>query len=192
MKPSSRRKRSISEQCLELKESLSLSSVANMSQPLPLHVTLSSLVGRPFDKTGRPLRGMGNRVLVLAALCHDTTSRVRHLRDNLAIIFAAATLFDESLLSVSFQADSVWLPQVGLINMAYVRGNLVPSPTQPGKFKTQYPEIDPRDLTPTFKDFVWAENIRLEMLSICPLGLYKQIRREGPNAQLSEMCSVPL
>lgn len=71
-------------------------------------------------------------------------------------------------------------------------GQLVPSPSQPGKVETYSPCIDPRELIRIFKHFVWAENVRLERLSICPLGVANQIRKEGPDAQLSESCSVPL
>lgn len=43
LKPS-HRERSIGEQCLELEKSLSLPPVADMTQALPLHVTLSGLI----------------------------------------------------------------------------------------------------------------------------------------------------
>ena len=186
LKPS-RRERSISEQFLELEKSLS--SVSNMTQPLPLHITLSSLVAKP-------VRNQDIKVLTLFASCHDPTSRVGHLRNNLTIIFAAAGLFDQSSLrSVhrrKFKENPVSVPGVSLITMRGIRGNLVPSRTEPGKVRDYRPDIDSRDLTRTFKDFVWAENIRLERLSICQLGINAQTRRAGPDAQLSEACSVPL
>ena len=188
VKPS-RRERSISERFLELEKSLSLSSVSNMTQPLPLPITLSSLFAAP-------LHNLDNRAISLFAQCHDPTSRVRHLCNNLTIIFAAAGLFDQSSIRLTSQTElkktPVSLPGVCLITTKTIRGKLVPSRTQPGKIKEYKANIDSRDVTRTFKDFVWAENIRLERLSICPLGVTKQIRRAGPDAQLSESCSVPL
>ena len=194
VKPSGR-ERSISEQFLELEKSLSLSPVANMTQPLPLHVTLSSLVGSS-------LNDQKNRVNGLGALCHDPTSRVRHLCNNLAIIFAGAGMFNQPslrsspttklLLHTKLKGSEVPLPEVVLITMSSLPGKPVPSPIHPGKFKIARPSFDPRELTRTFKDFVWAENIRLDRLSICPLGIAKQLRKASPDAQLPEACSVPL
>ena len=188
LKPS-HRERSFSEQLLELEKSLSLPPVADLTQPLPLHVTLSSLVA------GSSARTSVNRVYSLAALCHDPKSSLHHLSNNLAIIFAAAGLFKQSSLTrirTESKENKFFLPTVALIVLAPLgRGqNLVPSPTQPGRFETYNPGIDPRDLTRTFKDFVWAENIRLERLSICPLGVANQLLR-GLD-KLPEACSVPL
>ena len=184
LKPS-HRERSISEQHLELEKSLSLPPEVDSTQSLPLHVTLSSLVASPSITAD-------NRVFSLVAQCHDPTYGFRHLCNNLAIIFAAAGLFKQSTLSSSIRTDlkenKVRPPAVTLIK-ARTRG-IVPSRTHPGYFKTYKLGIDPRDLTRTFKDFVWAENIRLERLSICPLGLHKQLQR-GLD-ELPEACSVPL
>lgn len=95
---SSRRKRSISEKFLELEKSLSLSSVVTLNQPLPLHITLFSLV--------RNLPNVQDKkVGSLHALCHDPSSRVRHLCNNLAIIFAAAGLFDHSSVRPSIRTE---------------------------------------------------------------------------------------
>lgn len=131
----------------------------------------------------------------LVAQCHDPTSRVHHLRNNLAIIFATAGLFDQSSLSlparIEFNKDKSLTKAVALI-VVKRNQNPVPSRTPPGTFMPWRTGIDPRDLTRTFKDFVWAENIRLERLSICSLGVAKQSRRAGPDAKLSEECSVPL
>ena len=188
VKPS-RIERSISERLLELEKSSSLSHIANITQPLPLDITLSSIVADPIDN-------QDSRVMCLAAQCHDSTSRIRHLRDNLKIIFAAAGLFDQSSLRYSYRIkrkdheDS--LPRVCLMTTSSLGGKLMPSRFQPGKLRTYKPLIDSRELIRTFKDFVWAENIRLERLSICPLGIIKQLRRGDPDAQLSESCSVPL
>ena len=182
----SQRERSINEQFLELEKSLSLSSLANMTQPLPLHVTLSSLI------IPKPNQDMTVRSIY--ARCNDPTSRVRHLRNNLTIFFAAAGLFDQKSDAYSLRTRSKErpLPRVCLITMRGIRGKLVPCPFQAGKLKNYTPNFDPRDLTRTFKDFVWAENIRLERLIICPLGIAKQLRTAGPNTCLLESCSVPL
>ena len=194
LKPS-HRERSIDEQFLELEKSLSLSPVTNMTQPLPLHITLSSLA--VTTSHNRP-----PRVNALAAQCHDPTFRVRHLCNNLAIIFAVAGLFDQSSLRTSLHTElnlhtelkenELPLPGVVLITTKGMRGKVGPSHRQPGKFINYSSNINSQDLTRTFKDFVWAENIRLERLSICPLGITKQIRKAGQNALLSEACSVPL
>ena len=77
--------------------------------------------------------------------------------------------------------------------MTYLRSDeAVPSPYEPGAFERKRLTFDPRDLIHTFKDFIWAEDIRLDRLSICPLGLPKLIQRAGLDAQLPELYSVPL
>ena len=159
--------------------------MANITQPLPLDITLSSLIADPIGN-------QDSRVLSLAAQSHDPTSRISHLRDNLKIIFAAAGLFDQSSLRSSSKDHEVSLPRVCLMTTKPLRGKLIPSRSQPGKFSTLRPFIDSQELIRTFKDFVWAENIRLERLSICPLGIIKQLERADPDVQLSESCSVPL
>lgn len=135
----------------------------------------------------------------LSTKVHDSTNRIMHLFDNLKIIFAAAGLHNPSAdrfsPSVSFKearsAPSV--PGPTLVNTNWIRRPLVPSPHEPLKLEIKESlAFDPRDLLCTFKNFVWAEKIRLERLSICRLGLAKHIQRAGSNAQLQEECSVPL
>ena len=154
--------RSIKERFSCLEKSLSLSPVAFVNQPLPLRVTLSGLVAHP-------LRNQDIMARTLVAQCHDPTSRVDHLCNNLAIIFEAAGLYNPSS-SYSLQKSlghSVGLIQTGLIPLS----KLVPSRHDPGKLKAEAPlEIDSRDLVRTFRAFIWADSIRLERLSICRLG----------------------
>ena len=182
LKPS-RRERSIHEQSLELEKSLSLSPVPNMTQPLPLHVTLS----------GISTKFLSNNTPNLAAQGHDPTSRVRHLRNNLAKIFAAAGLFDQSSLRAAF--GKVYQPAVLLIRMDRRRdrsGKLIPSHTQPGTVKTYVPYFDCRELVRTFIEFVGADHLRLERMSLFAVGFSMRFDRADPDAQLSESCSVPL
>ena len=54
------------------------------------------------------------------------------------------------------------------------------------------PLFETREITRKFENFVFAENIRLERLTLCALGLMKAIEKCGAEAQLSEVCSVPL
>lgn len=189
-KPSPRQ-RSIREKILDVERSLSLSSAAPTTQPLPLHLTLSSLVAAPLE-------GQDIMVSSLLAQCHDSTSRVRHLCNNPAIIFAAAGLFDLSTerrdRRIQLQTTGLSLPRVSLIGTKFMRSlGLVRSLRQPGKVQREmHQKFDCRELVRIFKDFVWADNIRLERLSICPLGLTNIIRQVGSDARLREACSVSL
>lgn len=54
------------------------------------------------------------------------------------------------------------------------------------------PLLETKDIIQKFENFVFAEDIRLERLSLCELGLQKAIEKFGAEAQLSEVCSVPL
>ncbi len=183
--------RSIKDKFLDLEKSLSLPSTAPLNQPLPLHVTLSSLIASRLE-------GQSIMVNTLVAQCHDPTSRVKHLMNNLAIIYAAAGLNNLSSLRPSLRlalkTTGLSIPRVSLIKTSGVfRGKIVPSTNHPGKMgHEKRPTFDSRDLVRTFRDFVWAENIRLERVSICQLGLTNHILEAGSNAQLSEACSVSL
>lgn len=64
---------------------------------------------------------------------------------------------------------------------------------QPGKLQQERPPLfETREINQKFENFVFAENIRLERLSLCELGLLKAIEKFGAEAQLTEVCSVPL
>lgn len=181
------RERSIKERFADLKKSLSLSPVASMNQPLPLRVTLSGLIASPTGYHDIMAH-------TFYAQCHDPTFRVNHLCNNLAIIFEAAGLYNPSSSyriqkSVGFALSGVCLIQTGLIPSS----EFVPARRQPGKLqRSKSLKIDSRDLVRTFKEFVWADNIRLERLSICQLGFHKRARQQGLDAQLLEACSVSL
>ena len=69
-----------------------------------------------------------------------------------------------------------------------IRSNKVPNKLQ----QTPAPAFETMDILQKFENFVFAEDVRLEKLSLCELGLQKQIIRFGAEAQLSEVCSVPL
>lgn len=184
-------KRSVRQKFLDIERSLSLSAAIPMTRPLPLHLTLRGLHATPRDLLGLiPVK--------LYAQCHESTSRLRHLCNNLAIIFAAAGLYDPSsehpFRRNRLKTTGSPLENVSLIKTSFIRSaGVVPSPIQPGKLQQKpAPIIEPRELVRVFRDFVWAENIKLDRLSICPLGLYKRIRKEGSKARLCEECSVPL
>ena len=191
LSPPSFEARSIREKFIDIERSLSLSSAAPMTRPLPLHLTLRGL-------RGAPLGDQDIMVKVLSAQCYESTSRVRHLCNNLAIIFAAAGLHNPYSARpshrIALQTTGLPLGNVSLIRTAFIRPTgLVPSREQPGKFRNRVaPEIDSRDLVRIFRDFVWADNIRLDRLSICPLGLHRLIKQEGLKARLCEDFSVPL
>ena len=183
------RERSIKEISSDVERSLSLSSGAPMAQSLPLHVTLSGLVAAQLE-------GQNIMAETLLAHCYDPTYQVNHLCNNLAIIFAAAGLFDPStqhqFRRTKLRKMGLPLPKVSLMKTSRPTYH-VPSRNQPGKMEgDRSPTIDSRDLVRIFKDFVWADNIRLERLSICSLGITEQIRQLGSDARLSEACSVSL
>ena len=183
------RQRSVQEMFSELERSLSLPSASPTHEPFPLRLTLSGLsasIGN--DHKARNLR----------AQCHDPTSRVRHLSHNLGIIFAAAGLNDLNAMiandRILFKSIGLPTPHVRLMNLTLIQSpELVPSRRWPGRLtQKRHPGIESQELVRDFKDFVWADNIILEKLSLCRLGLLQGIRRAGPYAQLTEVCSVPL
>lgn len=184
------KERSIKERFLDVERSLSLSSAAPMNQPLPLKVTLSGLAAAS--------PGQDVMVRTLLAQCRDPTSRVGHLMNNLAVIFEAAGLFDLSSERrwnrIHLRTMSPPLARVPLIKTSLIRRKrVIPSLNQPGKVQMDTPPtIDSRDLVRIFKDFVWADSIRLERVIICSLGITTHIRDVGSDAQLSEACSVSL
>ena len=125
----------------------------------------------------------------------DPTSLVSHLSNNLAIIFAASGLYDLSSTSllrrIQLKTTGIPLPGASLINMSYIRSERdMGSPKQSGKRKHHNnPNFDSRGVIRTFKDLGRAEIIRLERLSLCPLGITKRVRQKG-YPQLSEAYSV--
>ena len=170
---------------------MSLSAVVPLNQPLPLHITLSSLAAGQ-------LMGQDKMVRTLTAQCHDPTSRVSHLCNNLAIIFAAAGLLDlpseRYIHRVQLKTAGLTLPGVSLIRTDFIKSTeYVPFPKHPGKLQEEKRLVfDCQELIRTFRDFVFANNIRLDRLSICPLGFQRLIRRAGSEAQLPETFIVSL
>ena len=79
-------KSSIREIILDVERSMSLSSAPPITQPLSLHLTLSSLVAALLDGQDIVVKSCG-------AQYYDHTSRVSHLCNGLALIFAVAGLF---------------------------------------------------------------------------------------------------
>lgn len=190
LSPPSFEARSIREKFIDIERALSLSSATPWTRPFPLHLTLRGLFAVPLDD-------QDIMVTALSAQCYESTSCVRHLCNNLAIIFAAAGFYDLSTGSTfrRFRLKTTGSPldKVSLVRTEFTRPTtLVPSPTQSGKLQRIKPLIDSRDLVRIFRDSVWADNIRLDRLSICPLGLHRRIKQEGLKAHLSEDISVPL
>lgn len=77
------------ENFLVLERSLSLSSASPTTDPSPLIITLSGLFAGS-------LGSQDPMVKCLLAKCDDPTSRISHMLNNLAIIFASAGVFDLS------------------------------------------------------------------------------------------------
>ena len=130
--------RSIREKFLDLERSLSLSSTVPMTRPLPLRVTLRGLLASPSEDQDM-------MVEKLYAQCYESTSRIRHLCNNLAIIFAATGFYNPYSESVPhrirLKTTGVTLGNVSLIKTAFIRSaGLVPSPTHSGKLQQKEPQ----------------------------------------------------
>lgn len=74
---------------------------------------------------------------------------------------------------------------------------VIPSIKQPRKFRqTPMPRIDARGLIEQYKDKIWVENVRLDRLSICEMGVNTQINRVGggidSEIELHEVFTIPL
>ena len=70
---------------------------------------------------------------------------------------------------------------------------LVQNQNDGGRMKqTLPPMFETWGITQKFETFVLAEEIELERLSLCELGLTKDFLRFGEEARLREICSVPL
>lgn len=119
------------ERFLEIERFLSISSAVPATQPLPLHLTLSGLVAAPLNY-------QDTMVNTLSAKYYDSTSRISHLCNNLAIIFAAAGLQDiyaerrsrrSQLKTTGLRLPGVPLIKVNMMRSAY----FAPSPNQPRK-----------------------------------------------------------
>ncbi|CAF9914051.1 MAG: hypothetical protein ALECFALPRED_009219 [Alectoria fallacina] len=64
---------------------------------------------------------------------------------------------------------------------------------QPDKFRrADSPLFETQDIIKKFEDFVFAENIKLEKLSLCELGLQTALEKFGAETRLQEVYSVPL
>lgn len=80
-----------------------------------------------------------------------------------------------------------------LSNMSNKPREIMRDSRQPDKYRSVLaPLFETGEITQKFKDFVFAENIRLQRLSLCKLGLQTRLEKFGEETDLSEICSVPL
>ena len=175
------RVRQTQQETLSICPESSSSDLSTESVSPSLTVTLSGV------DSFKPLPGKGSLHWRLQASCTDTTSRINPFLDEIK----------QSLDLAGFQIPKLRLPQpetiVLLSTMSSRPHEFIPDSKQPGKYRRVLPPLfETGDIIQKFKNFVFAEDIRLERLSLCELGLQKQIERFGAEAQLSEVCSVPL
>jgi activating signal cointegrator complex subunit 1 len=88
-------------------------------------------------------------------------------------------------------------PIIQAVIMQMMRsGNIVSSFQHPGKFRQETPEVDLRDVLTEYQNHTWLENLRLEKVSLCRLGMAKEILRRGggidSDMELFEDFSIPL
>lgn len=151
-------------------------------RPPSLAITLSGVHSK-----STPEWGTLNRVL--HTLCTDSTSRLGPFLDEIRQSFDDAG-FDIARLTQT-KSEHVTL----LKNVHAFKGprQIIPDHAQAGKFRRAPARLfETKDITQKFENFVFAENIKLERLSLCRLGLGKKLARFGKETQLSEVCSVPL
>ena len=155
--------------------------LANSKSP-PLTFTLSGV-------RCTHLRGQGTLNWRLHALCTDSTSRLRPFLDEIRRSFDAAGFRIAPLRQTYKYGEHVVL----LSTMSNRPNAIIRDTKQPDKFRQVYPPLfETQDIIKKFEDFVFAENIRLEKLSLCELGLQTALGKFGAETRLPEVCSVPL
>ena len=157
----------------------------------PLTITLSGI--RSVRLVGRgkwPDRGTLN--YHLHSSCTDSTSRLGAFWDEIQRSFDVAG-FQIPGYRPFRPSDQDIITLVNTMHAESRRKIIVPDHTQPGKFQEVPPPMfETKEITEKFENFVFAEDIRLEKLSLCELGLQQRLEKFGAEAQLSEICSVPL
>ena len=150
----------------------------------PPSVSISGLSCRP---------GTEAEAIFLNTRSYDATHRVRNLRLRLAHAYHAAGLSPKTCpRDLQTQAATGEILDscdalVGLVKI-YTRSKIAPSKRIPGKMiKVTPPPFDARGLLERYKDHVWMENVLLDRVSICKLGIHK-----ADAGELLEVFSVPL
>ena len=125
----------------------------------------------------------------LHALCTDSTSRLRPFLDEIRRSFDAAG-FRIAPLRQTYEFEQ----RIVLLSTMSNRPNTIIRDTeQPDKFRrADSPLFETQDIIKKFEDFVFAENIKLEKLSLCELGLQTALEKFGAETRLQEVYSVPL
>ncbi len=157
----------------------------------PLTITLSGIRSTHMAGRGSMLDGgsLHNR---LHASYTDPTSRVGAFRDEIKRSFDVAGF--QIPRYRRFRPSDTHLITILSTKHAWSRPKInVPDHAKPGKFRRAPPPMfETKEITEKFENFVLVENVRLEKLSLCELGLWKELEKPGTEAQLSEVCSVPL
>ena len=133
------------------------------------------------------LQGQGTLNGRLLASCTDPTSRLRPFLNEIRRSFDVADFRTASL-------KKAYDELVVLISTASNAPKTIIRDTKhPDKFRRALqPLFETLDIIKNFEDFVFAENIRLEKLSLCELGLQTALEKFGAETRLPEVCSVPL
>lgn len=125
--------------------------------------------------------------LRLSTLYSDSTSRLGRFLDEIWQSFELAGL------QVPLEAAPEHIVIVDSMHASNRPKTIVRDRKQPSKLRQALPPLfETENITRKFENFVFAENIRLERLSLCKLGLLGEISRLGAEAQLQEICSVLL
>lgn len=151
-------------------------------RPPSLAITLSGVHSKSTPKWGTLNR-------VLHTLCTDSTSRLGPFLDEIRQSFDDAGFGIARLTQT--KSEHVTL----LKNVHAFKGprEYILDHAQAGKFRrAPARRFETKDITQKFENFLFAENIKLERLSLCRLGLGKKLGRFGEETQLPEVCSVPL
>lgn len=134
-----------------------------------------------------PLRGQGTLNRRLQASCIDSTSRLMPFLDEIR------KSFDGAGFRIASDRQTYNELVVLLSTMSNRPNTIIRDAKQPDKFRQVYPPLfETQNIIEKFEDFVFAENIKLEKLSLCELGLHTALEKFGAETHLPEVCSVPL
>ena len=146
-------------------------------------------------------RNMESHAIHLSTRIVDHSHRLRVLQEAIKGAFRMAGFAERSPAKYSTAAPSALLGYrptevVRLFNTVAVDRD-VPSEKHPGYMRRQYgPPMDVRDLIDQCRNKVWMENIRLDRVSLCRLGIAAKILRGAggidSGLELEEDFSVPL
>lgn len=166
----------------------SAQALSTESRLPPLAVSLSGVRIIPLRRTQTyPDRGTMNHSL--HTLYSDSTSRLRPYIDEIRQSFDVTGFQIAGLRQHS--SDRIVI--VDTMHASNRPKTFTRDPNQPSKFRRALPSLfETENITRKFESFVFAENMRLEKLSLCRLGVLKEIEKLGAEAQLQEVCSVSL